>query len=208
MSLALVAPFPPPSARLACSRQDLWWVPLPGPRAPRYPRLSPTWSPVVVGTVLRCFDFFLRQPRSLVCPFCSVPFPRRPLALCCTPSFGAVGSCSRFFSSPCFLPRGSLLPACTHNKTASPSVSVQFGAHVQSQRHPVARLLAVPGHARWSPLPLSSFSPLNPPLPPVSCPPSYCCSPARCARRWSSLRKGCMSRSFTRLRAPALSFDL
>ena len=58
MSLALVAPFPPPSACVVCSLQDLWWVPLPGPRAPRYPCLSPTWSLVIVGTVLRCYDFF------------------------------------------------------------------------------------------------------------------------------------------------------
>ena len=58
-----------------------------------------------------------------------------------------------FFFLPCFFPRGSLLPACTHNNTASPSVSVPFGALVQSHRHPVARPLAVPGHARWAPLP-------------------------------------------------------
>ena len=84
---ALVAPFPPPSACVVCSLQDLWWVPLPGPRAPRYPCLSPSWSPVVVGTVLRCYDFFCFAPPAVPClPFCSVPFPRRPLALCRTPS--------------------------------------------------------------------------------------------------------------------------
>ena len=41
--LSLVAPFPPPSPPVVCSLQDLWWVPLPGPRAPRYPCLSLTW---------------------------------------------------------------------------------------------------------------------------------------------------------------------
>ena len=98
VSLALVAPFPPQSACVVFSRQDLWWVPLPGLRAPRDRCLSPTWSPVFVGTVLRCYDFFLRHPRSLACPLCSVPFPRCPLALCCSPPCGAVGFCSFFFA--------------------------------------------------------------------------------------------------------------
>ena len=84
----------------------------------------------------------------------------------------------RVFFLPRFFPRGSLLPACTHNNTASPSVSVLFGALVQSHRHPVARPLAVPGHARRLSLlarvdvHVSSLSPLYPPLPSVSCPPS------------------------------------
>ena len=61
---------------------------------------------------------------------------------------GAAGCCSRFclfFFPPCFFPHGSLVPACTHNNTALPSVSVPFSALVQP--------LAVPGHASWAPLP-------------------------------------------------------
>ena len=83
-----------------------------------------------------------------------------------------------FFFLPRFFPRGSLLPACTHNKTASPSVSVPLGALVQSHRYPVARPLAVPGHARRPSLlarvvvHVYFLSPLYPPLPSVSCPPS------------------------------------
>ena len=89
---------------------------------------------------------------------------------------GVVRVCFLFFS--CFFPLGSLLPACTHNNNASPSVSVLFGAHVQSLRHPVALPLAVPGHAgRPSHLArvavhVSALSPLYPPLPSASCPPS------------------------------------
>ena len=84
----------------------------------------------------------------------------------------------RVFFSPRLFPRGSLLPPCTHNNTASPSDSVPFGALVQSRRHPVARPLAVPGHARGPSLlarvvvHVFSPSPLYPPLPSVSCPPS------------------------------------
>ena len=71
--LALVAPFRAPSACVVCSLQDPCWVPLPGPRAPRYPCLSPTWAPVVVGTVLRCYDFFFAPAAVPRLPFCSVP---------------------------------------------------------------------------------------------------------------------------------------
>ena len=70
-----------------------------------------------------------------------------------SPSCGAAWFCSCFFLSPCLLARGSLLPACTHNNTAQSSVSAPIGAHVRSHRLPVARPLAVLGHARWAPLP-------------------------------------------------------
>ena len=123
--LALVAPFPPPSACEVCSLQDLWWVPLPGPRAPHYPCLSRTWSPVAVVIVLCCLYIYLRHPRSLVCPFA----PSRSSAarsLCAARPPEALWGFVRvfwFFFPPCFLPCGSLLPACTHNNTAQPSVS-------------------------------------------------------------------------------------
>ena len=85
--LTLVAPFPPPSAWVVCFLQDLWWVFLPGPRARRNPCLFPTWSFAVIV-------FYFRAPPAVSrLPVCSFRFPRRLLALCFTPSGGAVGFC-------------------------------------------------------------------------------------------------------------------
>ena len=67
--------------------------------------------------------------------------------------FGAVGCRSRSFFRRAFFRVVLPPPACTHNNTASTSVSFPFGALVQSHCHPVARPLVVPGHARWAPLP-------------------------------------------------------
>ena len=115
----------------------------------------PRGHPSLLVLLFLAMIFFLRHPRSLVCTFCSVPSPRFPLASCCMPSCGDAGFCwcLLFFFSPCFLPRGSFLPACTHINTAEPSVWAQIGAHVQSHRLPLARPLAVPGPARGAPLP-------------------------------------------------------
>ena len=66
--------------------------------------------------------FFLAPPAVPPLPVCSFPFPRCLLALCFTPSGGAVGFCFFFGLPPpfpqCILPCGSLLPACTHISTA------------------------------------------------------------------------------------------
>ena len=121
LCVVLVAPFPPHSACVVCPLQNLWWVLLPGPRAPRYLFLSPTRSPVAVVFVLCCFlfVFFSRNPRSLFCPFA---LPRSPAArsLCASrPPEALCGFVRVFvFFSPCILPCGAFLPACTHNNTA------------------------------------------------------------------------------------------
>ena len=78
VSLALVAPFPPPSACVVCSLQDPCWVPLPGPRAPRYPCHPPPWSPVAVGSVLCSYDFFFAPPAVPRLPFLLRPVPPPP----------------------------------------------------------------------------------------------------------------------------------
>ena len=127
-----------------------YWAPRPPVPLPSDPRGHP--SLLVLFFAAMIFFCATRGPSSAL----SAP-SRSPAArlLCAArPPLALWGVVRVFcFLSPCFFPRGSLLPACTHNNTASPSVSVPFGAHVQSHRHPVARPLAVPGHARWAPLP-------------------------------------------------------
>ena len=77
LCLALFAPFPLLSTCVACSPQDLWWVPLPGPRAPLSLAFPPRSHPsllVLFFAAMILFLFFF-HPRSLVFPFCSVLFP-------------------------------------------------------------------------------------------------------------------------------------
>ena len=130
------------------------------------------------------------------------PLPPRFTLLCCLPccpsplgpsrgpshsSFSVLSPCGTARCCPRFFPFFfchdffrvvSFLPACTHNNTAPPTVSVLFGALVRSPRHPVALPLAVPGHAGRPSLlarvgvHVPSLSPLYPPLPSVSYPPS------------------------------------
>ena len=113
-------------------------------------------------------------------------------------------------SPPCLLPCGSLLPACTHNNSAQAicHCSPRCSCPVPSPSWSVALGGFRPCQVGAPPSRLTNFSALHPPLSSVSCPPSYCCSPAPCAHRLSSLRHGCISRAFTRLRASALSSDL
>ena len=153
--LVLVAPFPPPSACVVCSLQDLWWVLLPGLRAPRYPCISPTRSPFAVVFLLCCFlfVFFSRNPRSLFCPFA---LPRSPAArsLCASHPPEALWGFVRVF----FFHRASCLavPSSLYARTTTlhrSSVTAHFGALFLSHRPPVAWPLAVAGHARWAPLP-------------------------------------------------------
>ena len=57
------------------------------PRAPRYPCLSPPGHPSLLALFFVAVFFpFLAPPVVPRPPFCSVLFPRRPLALCRTPS--------------------------------------------------------------------------------------------------------------------------
>ena len=155
--LALVVPFPPPSACVVCSLLDLWWVPLPGPRAPRYPCLSPTWSPVAV-VIVPCCLFFFRHPWSLVCPFAPLRSPAAR-SLCAARPPEALWGFVLVFSFFSFLFCRAfcrVVPSSLHARTTTlhtPSVSAPFGALVQSHRPPVAWPLAVPGHSRWAPLP-------------------------------------------------------
>ena len=170
--LALVAPFPPPSAWVVCFLQNPSQVLLPGPRFPRYPCLFSSWSPAVAV-------FFRAPPAVPRLPVCSFPFPRRLLALCFAPPGGAVGSCFFFGPPPpfplCILPCGSLLPVCTHISTAqviwSRLPSVLFSCPIALFGRGPWRSPAMPGGA--PPSRLSPLSPLFPPLTSVSCPPSY-----------------------------------
>ena len=203
--LALVAPFPPPSAWVVCFLQDLWWVLLPGPRFPRYPCLFPTWSPAVA------VFFFARQPRSLICLFapsrslaaCSLCALRPPVELWCfffCPPLSRRASCPMVFSS--LHARTSALHRSSGHRSlwcSSPVPSPSWG---------VALGGPWPCQVGAPPSGLSPLSPLSPPLSSVSCLPSNCCSPASCALRWSSPRQACISRALTRLRASALSSDL
>ena len=128
---------------------------------------------------------------------------------------GAAGCCSRFFF-PAVLFAAWFPPPCMHAQqhciatflgsarcsrpVPPPSCGAALGGPRPCQvgappsRHSLLARVVVR---------LSSFSPLHPPLPSVSCPPSECCSPASCARRWSSPCHGCISRALTRLRASA-----
>ena len=209
MCLTLVAPFPPPSAWVLGFLQDLWWVLLPGPRAPRYPCLFPPGHPRLL------FLFFLScHPRSFVCPFAS---SRSPAA------------CSFCASSPPVVLRGLFLvfflftpfpaghpalwfpPPCMHAHQLHRSSGHGFprcSSPVQSPSWGVALGGPRPCQVGSPPSRLSHSSPLSPPLSSVSCPPSYCCSPALCALCWSSLRHGCISRALKLLRASALSPDV
>ena len=112
--LAPFAPFSPPSACVVCSLQDLWWFPFPGPRAPRYPCLSPTWSPVVVVFVF-CFA---RHPRSLICPFAPSRSPAARRPLCASrPPVSLRGFVRVFFFAPPFPavpPALWFAPPCMH----------------------------------------------------------------------------------------------
>ena len=166
-------------------------------------------------TLRRCFCLFFRAPLAVSrLPVCSDPFPRRPLALRFSPSCVAAGFRFVFFllppSPPCLLPRGSLLPACTHNNSARAicHCSPRCSCPVPSPSWCMALGGPRPCQVGAPPSRLTHFSALHPSLSSVSCLPSYCCSPAPCALRWSSLRHGCISRAFTRLRASALSSDL
>ena len=119
VQLALCAPFPSPSTWVVCSLLDLWWFLLPCSRAPRYPCLSFTWSPVVV--VFASFCFFAPPAVSRL-PVCSTPFPRRPLALRFSPSCVAAGFCSCFFLPPPFPAVPPALwfpPPCMHAQQLS-----------------------------------------------------------------------------------------
>ena len=200
VGLALFAPFTSRSAWVVCRPQDLWWFLLPGPRAPHYSCLSPTWSPVVVAFA----SFFRAPPAVFRLPVCSMLFPWRPLALRFSPSCVAAGFCS---CSPPPLPcRASCLvvPSSLHARTTTlhrPSVTAPLGVPVLSLGSPR------PCQVGARPSRLTHFSVLRPPLSPVSCPPSFCCSPAPCVFPWSSPRHGCILRAFTRLRASALSSD-
>ena len=141
---------------------------------PRYPCFFPAWSPVIL------FVFFSRHPRPLFCTACSFPFPPRLLALCSSQSGGACGVFFRAAPPPfpqCFLPCGTLLPACTHVSTALVIGSLFPLCSSPVPRPPGACPLAFPGHVRRAPLPrvpvLPSLS--FPPSPP---PPLPCLSPA------------------------------
>ena len=196
--LARVAPFPP-SSPVPRPRP----IPLGCRAAPSHPSSSVYTPPGQPATLWRGPT----GSSSIRGPFCAPSTGRSPPApapLCCAVSLavlvtwgrrvalatrpflsrlivvlrGVVRVCFLFFLFSCFFPLGSLLPACTHNNTAPPSVSVLFGAHIQSLRHPVALPLAVPGHAGRPSLlarvavHVSALSPLYPPLPSVSCPAS------------------------------------
>ena len=199
---ALVAPFSPLSAWVVCFPQDLWWVVLPGPRAPRYPCLFPTWLPAIV-----VFVFLARHPRSLVCPFAPSCSPAAcSLWWCCGVLFLV------FFSLP---RRASCLvvPSSLHAHTSTLHMSSGHGCPRCSSPVPPPSLGVALGGPRpcrvgSPPSRPSHLSPLSPPVSSVSCRPSYCCSLALCALRWSSPRHRCISRALKRLRTSALSSDL
>ena len=169
--LALVAPFPPISVWLVCFFLDLMGALLPGPAS-----ASPgtrAYSPP--GHLLSIF--FARHPRPLFCTVCSFPFPCCLVALCFTPSGGALWFWFFFGLPPppfplCILPCGTLHPACRQVSTAlvigsrPPSVLVSC---------PIARLgcgpwrfPAMPG-GRPSLASLSSLPSLLSPPPPFIC---------------------------------------
>ena len=209
--LALVARFPPPSVWVVSFFLDLLGALLPG-SAPASPGTR-AYSPP--GHLL---FFFCRAPPAapLLRPFAPSRSPAacslcalRPQAVLCGFDFFLV--CPPPFPL-CILPCGTLLPACTHVGTAlvirSRLPSVLVSCPIALLGRGPWRSLAMPG-GRPSLASLSSLpSRLSPPLLPprsVSRPPSYCCSAAPCALRWSSPRQGCISRALTRLSASALS---
>ena len=192
MRLARVAPFPPPPLS-PVPRPRL--NPLGCCAAPSHPSSRvytppgrqqpcgagpldphPSWGPFCAASTGRsppapaphscAASYAVLVPSGLRVVLATRPSLSRPLVVL----WGVV--CFFFSFSPCFFPRGSPLPACEHKNTASPSVSVPFGAHVLSHRHPVARPLLVPGHARWALLPRDVFllfllSTLSSPLSPA-----------------------------------------
>ena len=118
-----------------------------------------------------CCCFFIRAPTAVSrLPVCSFPFPRRLLALCFTPSGGAVGFCFWFcfFFAPPFPAVHPALwfpPPCMHAHQHSTGhlVTAPLDALAVSHRPLGAWPLAVPGHSRWAPLPRVSLrSPLSP----------------------------------------------
>ena len=218
--LARVAPIPSPFVWVVCFFLDLLGVFLPGPAigspgtcaysppghlrlfffrappaAPLLHRLLLPVSPLPARSVLfalrQCFVvFFPPPPPPFSCASCLVV--SCPCRLCWF----------FFYPLPCMHARQH----CT-----GPRVRAFLGVRLRSHPPHGACPLAVPGHARWAPLPrvcllsLPSSLPSPPPPSPVSRPPSYCCSPAPCALRCSSPRQRCISLALTRLSASALS---
>ena len=188
-------------------------VVVPSSWSPRPPLLVP-FPHLVTRRCCFCLCFFARQPRSLVCPF-APPCSPAARSLCASRPPVSLRGFFRFFylpppPPPCLLPCGSLLPACTHNNSAQAICHCSPGCScpVPSPSCGVALRGPRPCQVGAPPSRLTHFSALHPPLSSVSCSPSYCCSPAPCALRWSSPRHGCISHAFTRLRASALSSDL
>ena len=158
--LALVAPFPPPSAWVVRFLQDLWSVLLPGPRAPRYPCLFPTSSPAVVVFVLFSRATYGLSSARLLRPI--PPQPVRSVLHALRWRCGVLFLFVFFFCPP--LPRLAsclVVPSCLHACTSTlhrPSVTAPLGALLLSLRLPGPWPLAVPNHARWAPLPLISLT--------------------------------------------------
>ena len=118
-----------------------------------------------------CFCLFFRAPPAVSrLPICSSPFPRRPLAVRFSPCCVSAGFCSWFLFCPPLPRRASclLVPSFLHARTTSwhrPSVTAPLGVLVLSHRPSGAWPLAVPGHARWAPLPRVSLISLLSTLP-------------------------------------------
>ena len=119
--------------------------------------------------VSRCCFFFPAPPAVSRLPVCSFPSPRRLLALCFAPSGGAVGCCFWlcFLFAPPFPPVHPALrfprPCMhAHQHCTGNLVTAPLSALLLSHRPLGAWPLAVPGHARWAPLPrVSLLSPLS-----------------------------------------------
>ena len=183
-----------------------------------WPPLPPVPVPFPHLVTCCCCCFFRAPPavpRLLVCYF---PFRRCLLALCFTPSGGALGSCffCLFFRYAPPLSRCAsclVVPSSLHARTSALHWSSGHGSPrcsspVPSPSWGVALGGPRPCQVGSPPSRHSPLFPLFPPLSSVSRPPSYCCSPAPCAPRWSFPRQGCILRALTRPLASALSSDL
>ena len=166
--LALVAPFPPPSVWVVCFFLDLLGALPPGPAA-----ASPAtcaYSPP--GHLLFFFCFRAPPAAPLLCLFAPSRSPAACSLCALRPPALLRGFVFFLVSSPPFLavppPRMHARQHCTGHRVTAP-----LGARLLSNRPPGAWSLAVPGPARWAPLPrvtlLSSLSSLPSPPPLLIC---------------------------------------
>ena len=132
VSLALVAPFSPPSACVVSSPQDPWWVPLPGLCAPRYPRLSPKSFTRPCSYCSSQLLFFFAPPAVPRLPVLLRPVP--PLPARCVPH-ALLWRCGVLF--PFFFPVLSAAwfpPPCMH--TQQHCTAICLGSVWCSRRYP------------------------------------------------------------------------